>query len=212
MWMKRVAICVFSLLVCVFAVDAAAQIRLNEILADPARDWDGDATLNSRSDEWVEIVNVGVSTVDLASYRIGDASGETEFRYGFTGTLAPGATLVVFGSQSVAWEQANGFTAVGLSLNNAGDTVYLFELSGGDTIVVDEYTYTDFEVLDDRATGRNPDGTGPWEIFDALNPYSGPTLPLGNGCAPTPGETNQCSGTVPVKESTWGRIKDMYAK
>lgn len=210
--MKRVAIFVFSLVVCVFATNATAQIRLNEILADPARDWDGDATLNSRSDEWIEIVNVGTSTVDLSPFRIGDLSGGMEWRHGFTGTLAPGATLVVYGSQSVTWEQANGFTAVGLSLNNAGDTIFLFELSGSDTLVVDEYTFADFEVVDDRATGRNPDGTGPWEIFDALNPYTGQTLPLGNGCAPTPGGANACTPTVPVEESTWGAIKAMYAR
>jgi hypothetical protein len=214
MWMKRVAIFVssFAVVACVLATQAAAQLRLNEILGDPARDWDGDATLNSRSDEWLEIVNTGASSVDLSSYRVGDLSGGMEFRHGFTGTLAPGATLVVYGSQSVAWEQANGFTVVGLSLNNAGDTVFLFDLSSGDTVVVDEYTYDDFEVLDDRSTGRSPDGTGPWEVFDALNPYSGQTLPLGNGCAPTPGESNECSGTVPVEESTWGRIKAMWTK
>jgi hypothetical protein len=210
MWMKHVAIFVSCLLVCIFSVTSVAQVRLNEILADPASDWDGDSNVDSRSDEWVEIVNVGGSLVDLSSFRLGDLSGGTSWRYGFDGSLAPGAVQVVYGSEAVVWEQANGFPAFGLSLNNGGDTVFLFDLSGGDTLVVDQYTYANFEVADDRAAGRKPDGMGPWEIFDALNPYSGTTLPLGNGCLPTPGENNTCRTSVPVEQSTWGAIKAMY--
>lgn len=208
--MKHVAIFVSCLLVCILSVTSVAQVRLNEILADPASDWDGDSSVDSRSDEWVEIVNVGGSLVDLSSLRLGDLSGGTSWRYGFDGSLAPGAVHIVYGSEAVAWEQANGFPAFGLSLNNGGDTVFLFDLSGGDTLIVDQYTYANFEVVDDRAAGRKPDGTGPWEIFDALNPYSGSTLPLGNGCLPTPGENNTCTTSVPVEQSTWGAIKAMY--
>ena len=208
--MKHVAIFVSCLLVCILSATSIAQVRLNEILADPASDWDGDTSVDSRSDEWIEIVNIGGSPVDLSLFRLGDLSGDTSWRYGFDGTLAPGAVRIVYGSQSVAWEHANGFPAFGLSLNNSGDTVFLFDLSSGDTLVVDQYAYANFEVQDDRATGRKPDGVGPWEIFDALNPYSGTTLPLGNGCLPTPGETNTCTTSVPVKQSTWGAIKSLY--
>jgi hypothetical protein len=211
MWMKHVAIFVSCLLVCIIFATSAAQVRLNEILADPASDWDGDTSADSRSDEWVEIVNVGSSSVDLSSFRLGDLSGGRSWRYGFDGALAPGAVRVVYGSQAVLWEQANDFPAFGLSLNNGGDTVFLFDTSSGDTLAVDQYAYSNFEVQDDRATGRNPDGTGLWEIFDALNQYSGTTPPLGNGCLPTPGENNTCTASVPVEQSTWGAIKALYA-
>ena len=183
--MKHVAIFV-CFLVCLPFATSHAQIRLNEILADPASDWDGDSSLSSRSDEWVEIVNVGAAVVDLSTYRLADLSGGTGWRFGFDGALAPGDVRVVFGSESVAWEQANGYPAFGLSLNNGGDTVFLYDLAGGDTVVVDSYTYADFEVADDRAPGRDPTGAT-WEIYDGLNPYSGQTPPLGNGCVPTPG-------------------------
>jgi hypothetical protein len=210
MWMKHVAIFVCCVTAWALCSEAAAQIRLNEILADPASDWDGDTSVSSRSDEWVEIVNVGTATVDLSSYRLGDLSGGTAWRYGFSGFLAPGAVVVVYGSEAVAWEQNNGYPAFGLSLNNGGDTVFLFDLSGGDTVVVDEYGYQGFEVEDDRAPGHNPNGSGEWQIFDSLNPYTGTTPPLGNGCVPTPGESNHCSSTVPTKQSTWGAIKAQY--
>jgi len=208
--MKHVAILVCCLLGSVLSNNSNAQIRLNEILADPASDWNGDATVNSRSDEWVEIINLGSNTIDLTDYRLGDVSGGTEWRYGFSGALAPGAVRVVYGSDSVAWEQANGFPAFGLSLNNGGDTVYLYDTAGGDTVIVDEYTYDGFAVQDDRAVGRDITG-GLWQIFDVLNPYSGTTPPLGNGCMPTPAAINECTATVPVEHSTWGAIKAMIS-
>lgn len=205
-----------AFLVCVVGVLAGvssqvtSQVLINEILADPVLDWDGDASVSSKNDEWVEIVNVGAVSVDLSCYRLADASGGFDWRYGFTGALAPGSTLVVYGSDAVAWESANGFPSVGLSLNNGGDTVYLYDTAGGDTTVVDSYAYASFEVADDRAVGRMPDGSATWAIFDALNVYTGSTLPLGTGCAPSPGLSNDCTTTVPVEQSTWGAIKHLY--
>ena len=53
-------------------------------------------------------------------------------------------------------------------MSNAGDTVVLFLVDGPDTLVVDSHTYKSHEADDDRSTGRNPDGAGDWEVFDAL--------------------------------------------
>ncbi len=207
--MRIVAIFVFTFMLCAWSPGGFAQVRFNEILADPVADWDGDGARSSRNDEWIEIVNVGTSTVDLSCYRAADASGGFDWRYGFSGLLAPGEVRVVYGSDSVAWEHANGFPAFGLSLNNAGDTVFLYDVLGGDTLIVDQYTYQSFQVLDDRSTGRSPDGNGQWVVFDGLNPYLGSRPPLGTGCAPTPGGVN-CIPAVPVEESTWGAVKHLY--
>lgn len=209
--MKIVAIFLCLLLTAILPRNAEAQIRLNEIVADPASDWNADGAVNSRSDEWVEIVNVGASAVDLSFYRLGDLSGGTDWRYGFTGSIMPGEVRIVYGSDAVQWQIDNGYPAFGLSLNNAGDTVFLFRLAGKDTVVVDQYAYRAFEVEDDRAIGRDPDGTGDWVIFDALNPYGGSTPPFGNDCVPTPGRTNVCSDSVPVEDSTWGAVKALYS-
>lgn len=187
---------------------SAAQIRLNEILADPASDWDGDGQVDSRGDEWIEITNVGTTPLELSSYRLGDESGGYKWRYGFSGTLYPGAVMVIYGSQALAWQGGSGFPAYGLSLNNAGDTVYLYRLSGADTIAVDSYSYSSTEVQDDRSVGRNPDGTGSWSMFDGLNPYSGAGPPYSTGCNPTPGGSNGCS--TPTEKGSWGSIKSLY--
>ena len=189
---------------------AGAQVLVNEILADPASDWDGDGELGSRTDEWVEVLNAGLASVDLSSYRLGDLSGGYTWRYGFSGVLDPGAVLVVYGTDSQAWQSANGFPVAGLSLNNTGDTVFLYKIEGGDTLVADSYAYIAHEVLDDRSTGRMAENTSEWRVFDALNPYSGTNPPLGTGCTPSPGEANACEPLVPVGETTWGAIKELY--
>ena len=189
------------------APTGAAQIRLNEVLADPARDWDGDGQVSSKLDEWVEIVNIGSSSVDLSRYRISDASAGIDWRFALAGTLAPGAVRVVFGSEVVAWQSANGVGQFGFSLNNGGDTVSLYEVVGSDTTEVDSYQYASSWVADDRSVGRHPIGSGIWVVFDGLNPFSG-TDPSPTGCMPSPGTTTQC--TTPVELSTWGTIKSRY--
>jgi hypothetical protein len=185
---------------------AAPDVRISEFLAGPSRDWDGSGAFSSRDDEWVEIVNGGTATADLTPYFITD--GDSIPRFGFTGTLAPGAVVLVTGSASVTWEHATGHPVFGLSLGNTGDKVLLWKVTGPDTTLVDGYTYKTQEAASDRAVGRTADGSD-WNLEDALNPYTGATPPLGTGCAPTPGAPNDC-GVVPTLRETWGRLKAQY--
>jgi len=180
----------------------ATDLELNEILAGPARDWDGDGVFDARADEWVEVANRTAAAVDLSPYRLSDA--DSTIRYAFSGALAPGAVLLVTGRMSEDWERAAGRTATGLSLNNAGDTVILFRLSGSDTIAVDRKTYNSIEGASDRSTGRMGDNTN-WALFDGLNKYTGSGQPTGTGCLPTPGLVNDCP--TAVIGTTWGKIK-----
>lgn len=210
--MRIVAVFLCLFVTGVVAPSTNAQVYLNEILADPASDWDGDGELSSKNDEWIEIVNTGSSLVDLSCYRLADASGGFTWRFAFQGLLPPGETLVVFGSDAVAWQSANAYPSLGLSLNNSGDTVYLYDVAGDDTMLVDTYTYASHEVADDRSSGRNPDGVGAWIVYDGLNPYSGSTPPTGNGCVPTPGTINGCIPAVPVEKSTWGAVKERFGE
>ena len=185
---------------------ARAEVLLNEILADPARDWNGDGEVHFRDDEWVEIVNTGSLPVDLAGYRV--AGADTTWRFEFAGTLNPGEVRVVFGLESYQWEQDHGFPQYGLRLANGGGSLGLWRLTDSDTTQVDGYTYADHEAEDDRSSGRLPDGTGTWAVFDSLNPYEGETPPLGTGCAPSPGAAVSCA--TPATPDTWGRMKIRY--
>lgn len=181
----------------------AGPVRLNEILAGPARDWDGSGVFSSRDDEWIEILNTGATLVDLTGFFLTDA--DSVRRYSFAGVLAPGEARLVTGKQAYDWERATGFSAVGLSLGNSGDSVLLWQAQGGDSVLVDSYTYRSHEAAADRATGRDP-ASGEWQLFDALNPYTGTLLPAGNHCAPTPALGNLCTST-PVSRTTWGGLK-----
>lgn len=185
-------------------------VALNEVMADPATDWNGSGEYSFRDDEWVEIVNTGPGTLDLGGVFVGDESGG--FVYGFTGSLAEGDVRVVYGSDATAWESAHGESATGLRLGNDGDTVTLWQVTGSDTLLVDAYTYNTNEADDDRSSGRMPDGGPTWELFDLLNPFTGSTTPAGNGRAPTPGLSNLTDGgpPTPVRQVTWGAVKSLY--
>lgn len=186
---------------------ADTTLMLNEFMAGPSRDWDGNGVFSSRDDEWVEVVNRGGAAIDLAPFLITD--GDRIPRLALAGTLEAGGHKVIYGSDSFAWEKANGFPAFGFSLANSGDKVMLWQVAGAETLLVDSYTYGSQEGASDRAVARSPDAVGPWVLFDSLNPYTGTTPPLGSGCAPTPGAENRCT-TTPALLSTWGRLKTLY--
>lgn len=211
--MRKIFRFCFSAFVCFvalagFAAGASAQVLINEFVADPARDWDGDGAVSYRDDEWVEIANVGRTAVDLSGYRLADAEGPSAWRYGFAGTLAPGETRVVYGSDARAWEEANGFPVYGLSLNNTGDRVALYRIAGADTALVDEYVYAEIAARDDRSIGRRLDQPATWVTFDGHNPCTASCDPPGTGCLPTPGLRNTC--LTAVERATWGAIKSIY--
>jgi hypothetical protein len=209
MMMRRMFL--FSIRFCVILALAAAvpgisrgQILINEFMPDPARDWDGDGEYNYREDEWVEIVNQGDAPVDLSGLLLRDGADPPCWRYGFSGLLSPGETRLVYGSDAQAWEESNGFPAYGLSLNNAGDELFLCLVAGTDTLTVDTAAFGR-SAADDRSVGRSADDPGTWAIFDAWNPCTGSCTPAGNGCIPTPGERNDCVTAVSAR--SWGSIK-----
>jgi hypothetical protein len=209
--MKRFAFTIpLALILVLFLVLSArfcyAQLVINEILASPSIDWDGDGSYSYRNDEWVEVYNNTEGPIVLDGYRLTDA--ETTWRYAFSGVLQARGYLVVYGSESYAWEKANGYPAYGLSLSNTGDTVQLWRFVGPDSVMVGSYAYGKNAAGIDRSVGRKPDGVEDWYIFDKLNPYTGTTPPLGTGCAPSPETANGCA--TPVEDNTWSRIKVLF--
>ena len=118
----RVVPCpILTLVLLLSATTASAQLLINELLAAPASDWNGDGEVDFKNDEWVEILNAGTAPVDLTGLYLKDASGDA-YHYGFEGVLLPGEVRLVLGSDAVAWQAANDAGSTGLSLNNSGDT------------------------------------------------------------------------------------------
>ena len=184
-----------------------AALAINEFVPGPAHDWDGSGAFSARDDEWIEVANPGTTALALTPYFITDADSIP--RYAFSGSLAAGTRLVVFGKQAYDWERATGHPAFGFSLSNTGDAVMLWQVTAADTVLIDTYAYKSHEAAADRAIGRLPDASGTWALFDALNPYTGTVPPQGNGCSPSLGDANACTPT-PVHNATWGRMKALY--
>jgi len=138
------------------AVATASSIQLSEILAGPSRDWDGDGAFVARQDEWLEIRNNGASVETLAGYLVSDA--DSTIRYAFTGSVAPGGVVLVTGRMAEDWQRAQSRTVSGLSLNNSGDTVRLFQQTESRTAC-----YCDRQSIwiSDNRYGRRHFGAGP---------------------------------------------------
>ena len=205
---SRLALAGLLLLPFLAGADAAScDVRLNEFMAGPSRDWNGDGLFSARDDEWVELIDTGTSDMDLSLFLVSD--GDSTFRWGGSGTIHAGEHLCLFGSDAVTWEHDHGRGTVGFSLANAGDKVILWQVEGADTVVIDSYAYKPHEGASDRAVGRLPDGTGAWSLYDGLDLYTGTLDPRGNGCNPSPRLANACTNS-PTGAATWGRMKAAY--
>jgi hypothetical protein len=117
--------------------------------------------------------------VAVDGWFVADGSGTP--RIGLAGTVAAGEHVFLTGEHAADWESANGYPAVGLSLNNSGDVLRLFQVAGGTTTLVDSLEYG--SLGPNVSLGRLPDGGSGWEPFDAL-------APGGTGPQPTPGGAN----------------------
>jgi hypothetical protein len=153
-----------------------ADLVFNEVLADGTVDGDpnGDGTLNSVEDEFVEIANVSGVTVDISGCTIVEDDFYTGLpRHTFVeGTLLhAGEAVVVFGGGDasslsasfvsfVVAENADSGLQYGLSLNNDGERVELRDPSGG---LLTSFTYGtggDIDAIEDASMVRTPDVEG----------------------------------------------------
>ena len=134
---------------------------INEILADPDAvngDANGDGTVNTSDDEFIELVNITGAVADLSGWTLSDG---VSLRHTFpTGTrVRDQCAIVIFagGAPTGAFGEAIVQTASAgqLGLNNAGDTV---TLNNGNADVA-TYTYG-AEGGDNQSLTRDPDITG----------------------------------------------------
>ncbi|NVJ89211.1 MAG: lamin tail domain-containing protein [Flavobacteriaceae bacterium] len=138
------------------------DLVINEVLADPdatTGDANGDGTVSTQDDEFVELYNTTGSALDISGYKLSDDASE---RHVFpNGTVIPAnGSIVVFGGGIVS-----DFTSVGglvqvssteaLGLNNGGDTITILDAS--DVLVVTE-SYG--AAGNDQSIARSPDFTG----------------------------------------------------
>ncbi len=189
---------------------ARADLRISEVLSSPASDWNGDGTVDFKSDEWVEIENIGPNVENLDGVYLRDGTGDA-YHFGFSGSLAPGDVILVLGSDAVAWQAANGAGSSGLSLNNSGDRLELWRDLDSPRVleVLDAIDIPAHAAVAERSYALDPVSLT-MVLFDALAPYTGTLDPQGTGCAPSPGVANVCDSVVPTVEASVGDVKRDY--
>lgn len=127
-----------------------ANVIINEILANEPG--------SSTAGEFVEIVNVGGTSISIAGWTISDATG-TRHTFASGTTLAAGKAIVVFGATSgipAGTPSAVGASTGQLNLANGGDSVIL---RNGSTTVA-SYTYSStLAGTDGVSMNRSPDAS-----------------------------------------------------
>ncbi len=156
-----------------------ASIAINEVLFDPygAGDANGDGTIDFKSDEFIELMNITGSTINIGDWTLTNETGATFFTFPTGTSLEPGELCVVFGGvdpstgfggrfpaslQIFASQQGvdKGFEAGGNNnLTSAGDNVVLRDAEGRDIAEVYWGTASAFtEVAEKFASPYTVDG------------------------------------------------------
>ncbi|RUQ03498.1 lamin tail domain-containing protein [Curtobacterium sp. HSID17257] len=115
--------------------DCSSPVRINEVESQDGTPGD-----------WVELTNVGTTTVDLGGYVLQD--GEDDHAW-----TIPAGTTVAAGGFTVLDESQAGASGFDFGLGKA-DSVRLSDPRG---LLVDQYSWTAHAAT---TYGRNPDGTG----------------------------------------------------
>lgn len=137
------------------APQAEAVIVINEVLADPAGDADGDGAIRATKDEFVELLNTGPTQVSLKGWQLADALN-VRHTFADADVLGSGRFFLVFGSTASTGT---------LSLNNANETVTLFDAAHQP---VDTLAYGS-EGGKNASLARQPDGTGAFALHALLD-------------------------------------------
>ena len=134
---------------------AGANVLINEMLPNPATDWNGNGEVSGMDDEFIELYNSGNDSLDVSGYVLKDTvfrSTPGEYTIPNGTVIAPGEFLVIFVTQS------------GVFQGNDGDAIKLYDPFGN---LVDELEYN--ATTEDVSFNRIPDG-GEWNNSTSPTP------------------------------------------
>jgi hypothetical protein len=174
-------------------------VKINEILADPAPEADGDAnrdgTRDASDDEFIELLNCGASPVDISGWVLRDGSS-TRHVFDSGTVMQAGEFVTVFGGGNPLGFRGKVYTAStgSLGLANTGDEISLLDSGGG---LMDFHSYGT-EGGRDESMARYPDCEDHWTLPSAY----GYEMPF------SPHQPNDPESAV--TGCTWGGIKGLY--
>jgi hypothetical protein len=167
----------FTALFCAFlfiGYSATAQLRINEVLYDPSDsllrgDANGDGVYVQGQDEFIEMVNIGQTPLDISKYKIYDrvvATGVRTLRHtiALNTIVQPEGVVVVFGGGAAVGSFGGAIVFVdrgttGLSMGNTGERVLLADSTGQ---IIDSLDTDALSNNPNESYTKNPDLTGPY--------------------------------------------------
>ncbi len=157
---------------------ASPLVVINEFLADPPAGPLGDANQDgirsASDDEFVELLNIGATDVDLGLWSLWD-SAALRHQFQLPVLLHPQERLAVFGGGNLINFQALAFVASSgsLNLNNSGDGVILKNALGN---IVDS-AFFGTEGNRDQSLTRFPEGGGSFQLHASISSRGLPFSP-----------------------------------
>jgi hypothetical protein len=137
----------------------SGKVMINEVLIRPHYDWEGEGKSNT-GDEFIELYNVGDSSVFLGGWRLDDILDGGSRPYILPGmTLEPGDHVAFFRSRTH------------ISLNDSGDSVHLLTPNGQ---IIDQIRYLRVRAYN-LSYGRLPDGSAQL-VYDLWPTPGGPNV------------------------------------
>ena len=119
--------------------------------------------------DWVEIINTGSESIDLAGYGLSD-DVDKPMRWVFPSmTVAPGETIVVFADGTNNLSAAIPHT--NFSISSGGEVISLYDPNGG---LLDRISVPEMET--DSSYARVPDGIGDFTVQGSPTPNMENTL------------------------------------
>ena len=169
--MKKLVL--MAMLLLTMSGQAHAALIINEFLADPPSgltgDANGDRIRHSAQDEFVEILNLGTSSVNLSNWTLSD---KTSVRHIFAigSSLGAHKRAVIFGGGTPTRIPGLVFTAStgSLSLNNSGDELLLKNHLDQ---IIDLVSFSN-EASQDQSLTRLAEGTGAFQLHKEVSSES----------------------------------------
>lgn len=147
-----------------------AQLILNEVCYDPSNsgldgDANGDGVYSQAQDEFLELVNLSVSPLDVSGYKLYDEENLAASNPNHTipaNTIIPaGGVLLIFGGGTPTGTFGGAIvqtsTSGDFNLNNAGDKLYVHDASDVEVLTFD---VTPLSNNPNESYTRSPDLTG----------------------------------------------------
>jgi CotH kinase protein/Lamin Tail Domain/Secretion system C-terminal sorting domain len=136
-------------------------LRINEFMAD------NNSTITDEAGEyedWIEIHNYGSSSISLAGKYLSD-NPELPAKWPFPFiSIAPGQFLLFWADS----DQEQGERHTNFKLTKDGEHIGIYDSAANYYVPIDGLSFGPQET--DVATGRVPNGTGPWQSMDTPTP------------------------------------------